>query len=173
MRIYYTVVDSPLGWLLVAATDRGICSVMLGDTREEAEESLRRRFPGAEIVPDDELLWSRTEAVLCLLGGEEPKVELALDARGTPFQMRVWEELRRIPAGRTITYGQLAGRIGKPNACRAVAGACAANPVALLTPCHRVIRSDGGLGGYRWGVGRKRALLEMEKGVGADSDCGA
>lgn len=173
MAIAYTVVGCQLGLLLVAATGKGICSVMLGDTQEELGGNLRSRFPGVEIVRDDDLLHSQAEALLCSIAEEKPHTDLALDVRGTPFQMLVWEELRRIPRGRTVTYGELAGKIGKPTACRAVARACATNPVAILTPCHRVIRANGKLGGYHWGIERKRRLLEVENSAAGHPGSGA
>jgi len=163
MKIVYTVVQSPLGWLLVAVTNRGICWVKLRDDREQLEDRLREEFPRAEIRRDDTHLRSQVEVVLECLDGKAPRGDLPLDVRGTAFQIRVWEELRRIPHGQTASYKEVAARIGRPNAYRAVANACATNPVAILTPCHRVIREDGGLGGYGGGVERKRELLAKER----------
>jgi len=164
MTIAYTIVESQLGWLLVAATSRGTCSVMLGDSNEELTDCLRHEFPHAEIGRDDAHLQLQVQTLLDCLAGQAPHVDLPLDVQGTAFQMRVWEELRRIPRGQTVSYSELANRIGKPTAARAVARACATNPVAIITPCHRVIRGNGELSGYRWGVERKRKILEIEKG---------
>lgn len=162
VRIGWTVAPSPLGWLLVAATDKGVCSVTLGDDPEGLERTLREEFWAADLTRDDEQLRSQVEALLEYLGGDIPDESFSLDVAGTAFQMRVWEELRRIPRGETISYSQLAERIGRPAAARAVARACATNPVAVVTPCHRVVRGNGELGGYRWGIERKRRLLEAE-----------
>jgi len=164
MSISFTIVESPLGWLLVAATDRGICSVMLGDGEEKLTGELHHEFPQAEIARNDNHLRSQVKVLLECLAGQAPHADLPLDVQGTAFQMRVWEELRRIPRGQTVSYGELAGRIGRPTAARAVARACATNPVSIITPCHRVIRENGELGGYRWGIERKRRILEAEKG---------
>jgi AraC family transcriptional regulator of adaptative response/methylated-DNA-[protein]-cysteine methyltransferase len=163
MKINYTIAESPLGLLLVAVTDKGICSVTLGDRSEDLTGGLRAEFPQAEIARDETGLQAQVRALLAHLAGQEPHPALPLDVRGTAFQKRVWEELRRIPYGQTASYGEIARRIGQPSATRAVARACGANPVALVTPCHRVIRESGELGGYRWGVERKRSLLEKEK----------
>ncbi len=163
MSIRYTVAESPLGFVLVAATDKGICSVALGDEKQRLADELRAEFTQAEIAPDHTGLQSQLRSLLDYLDGQPPHPQLPLDVRGTAFQMRVWDELRRIPRGQTISYRELASRIGKPSATRAVARACATNPVAILTPCHRVIRENGELGGYRWDLERKRRLLEMEK----------
>ena len=163
MKIDYTIADCPLGLLLVAVTDKGICSVALGDESEELAGGLRDEFPQAEIARDEKRLQAQVRALLARLAGQEPHPDLPLDVQGTAFQKRVWEELRRIPYGQTASYGEIARRIGKPSATRAVARACATNPAALVTPCHRVVRENGDLGGYRWGVERKRRLLEKEK----------
>ena len=164
MTIDYTIVGCHLGWLLVAATNRGVCSVMLGDEEERLTGELHHEFPRAEIGRDDDHLRSQVKSLLDCLGGQAPHTALPLDVQGTAFQMRVWEELRRIPRGRTVSYSELASRIGKPGASRAVARACATNPVAIITPCHRVVRKNGELGGYRWGIERKRKILQGEKG---------
>jgi AraC family transcriptional regulator, regulatory protein of adaptative response / methylated-DNA-[protein]-cysteine methyltransferase len=163
MQINYTVAPSPLGWLLVAATDKGICSVTLGDEAEKLADDLAAEFPEASLTQDDSGLQGQVTALLAHLEGALPHPELSLDVRGTAFQKRVWEELRRIPYGQTVSYSELARRLEQPSAARAVARACATNPVALLTPCHRVIRENGDLSGYRWGLERKRALLTREK----------
>lgn len=164
MDIAYTLVDSPLGRLLIAGTSRGICFLSMGDEDDPLLEALRREFPQAQIRPAEEEMRAWVSEVLAYLHGELPDVShLPLDVRATAFQLRVWEELRRIPPGETRTYAQVAEALGNPKAVRAVARACATNPVSLVTPCHRVVRTDGSLAGYRWGVGRKRRLLEQEK----------
>lgn len=164
MKLDYTVVKSSLGQLLVAATQRGICSVMLGDSESDLIRELHHEFSGARIEKDEEHLHLQVRALLACLAGQAPHADLALDVRGSAFQMRIWEELRRIPRGQRISYSELARRIGQPKAARAVARACATNPLAILTPCHRVVRENGDLAGYRWGIERKRRLLEQEQG---------
>jgi AraC family transcriptional regulator of adaptative response/methylated-DNA-[protein]-cysteine methyltransferase len=163
MKLDYTVVKSSLGLLLVAATPHGICSVMLGDSESDLTRELQQKFPGTRLEKDDEQLRLQVRALLSFLEGQTPCPDLALDVRGSAFQMRVWGELRRIPRGQRISYGELARRIGRPKAARAVARACASNSLAILTPCHRVVRENGDLGGYRWGIERKRRLLEKER----------
>lgn len=163
MQIRYAVAQSPLGCLLVAATTKGICAVTLGDEAGRLQQDLAVEFPEAEIRADETGLKSHLNALLSHLNGQLPHPELPLDVRGTAFQKRVWEELRRIPYGKTVSYSELAHRIDRPAATRAVARACATNPVALITPCHRVIRANGELSGYRWGIERKQALLRQEK----------
>jgi AraC family transcriptional regulator, regulatory protein of adaptative response / methylated-DNA-[protein]-cysteine methyltransferase len=165
MKVNYTIAECGLGLVLVAATDRGICSVALGDSPAGLIDNLRAEFPQADIARDDTHLRMQVKTLLSLLAGQEPHTELPLDVQGTAFQKRVWEELRRIPYGQTASYGEIARRIGQPSATRAVARACATNPAALITPCHRVVRENGELGGYRWGVERKRQLLEKEKSL--------
>jgi len=164
MQIKYTITECPLGWLLVAATDKGICSVTLGDDAQTLARNLAAEFPRAELLDQTTDLQQHVAALLAHIQGELPHPDLPLDVQGTAFQKRVWEELRRIPYGQTISYGELAERLQQPSATRAVARACATNPVALVTPCHRVIRQNGELGGYRWGLERKQALLAREKG---------
>ena len=162
--IVFVTVPTSLGRLLVAATDRGVCRVMLGDNAATLEADLRREFDAAQIRQErGGNLEPFVEAILSYLEGREPHLDLPLDIRATAFQRRVWQELQRIPFGQTRTYTQVAKAIGEPKATRAVANACASNPVALVIPCHRVMREDGELGGYRWGVERKEALLEMER----------
>jgi AraC family transcriptional regulator of adaptative response/methylated-DNA-[protein]-cysteine methyltransferase len=167
MRIIYTIATCPLGRVLVAATERGVCSVALGDSDSSLISSLFAEYPRASIDSRDTLispslnLW--LGKVLEHLSGKTPRIDLPLDIQATAFQWRVWEELQRIPLGATRSYQEIAKAIGKPKAVRAVAGACAGNHVALVIPCHRVIREDKGLGGYRWGVERKKELLEREK----------
>ena len=163
MAIRWTVADSPLGRLLVAATAKGLCAVALGDDDETLLADLHRRFPKAHLAPADEGLAEMVAEVLRCCEGQLPSAELPLDLRGTAFQLKVWQELRRIPRGERRTYGELARHLGQPKAARAVARACATNPVALVVPCHRVVRGDGGLGGYRWGLERKQRLLEDEQ----------
>jgi AraC family transcriptional regulator of adaptative response/methylated-DNA-[protein]-cysteine methyltransferase len=163
MQINYTIVDSSLGRLLVAATARGICSVNFADDNDRLTALLRSEYPAAEIQQEDVLLKKWVNSILDYLDGSQPHLDLPLDVQATAFQLRVWEELRRIPYGETRTYSQVAQAIGNPQAVRAVGHACATNPAALVTPCHRVVRSDGGLGGYRWGLERKQALLAKEQ----------
>jgi AraC family transcriptional regulator of adaptative response/methylated-DNA-[protein]-cysteine methyltransferase len=161
--IDFSIVDSPLGRLLVAATKRGVCRVMIGDDDSALEKELRVEYPHAEIRPNDRILSAPVRALLAYLRGRSPHPDLPLDVRATAFQWRVWRELRAIPYGETRSYQQVAKAIGSPTAARAVARACATNPVALLIPCHRVVRTDGSMGGYRWGVERKVKLIANEK----------
>ncbi len=163
MQITYTVVPCALGALLVAATERGICAVTLGDDAETLVAGLRREYPAAQMHEDTTHLSEAVEAILRHLAGEQPHLDLPLDIRATAFQWRVWEALREIPYGDTRSYGEIAQAIGQPTAARAVAQACGHNPVALAIPCHRVVREDGSLGGYRWGVERKRTILARER----------
>ncbi len=162
--IAYVIVPTSLGRLLVAATERGVCRVALGDTASALEADLIAEFPAARVVQDKSgKLHGWVTAILAYLDGREPDLELPLDIRATAFQRRVWQELQKIPFGQTRTYAEIAKRIGQPTAARAVARACATNPAALVIPCHRVVREDGDLGGYRWGVERKEALLDRER----------
>ena len=162
MNINYTIVDCLLGRLLVAATEQGICAVSLGDTDATLETALASEYPAAEIRRDggDLNLW--INAILEYLNGQQPHLNLPLDVQATAFQWRIWEELRSIPYGGTRSYSEIALAVGNPRAARAVARACASNPVALVIPCHRVVREDGSSGGYRWGAERKRRLLAQE-----------
>jgi AraC family transcriptional regulator, regulatory protein of adaptative response / methylated-DNA-[protein]-cysteine methyltransferase len=162
MKIHYTIVSSPLGRLLVGATDRGISALYLGKEDGPLESSLRKEYPRAEIQRDRNGLEGWVGKILQHLRGREPNLDLPTDVQATAFQRRVWEELRKIPYGATRTYSQVARAIGKPTAIRAVARACATNPVSVVVPCHRVVREDGNLAGYRWGLERKQALLEHE-----------
>jgi AraC family transcriptional regulator of adaptative response/methylated-DNA-[protein]-cysteine methyltransferase len=162
-NISYTITDSPLGRLLVAVTERGICAVKMGDSDAKLETDLHREYPAAKIKRNDAALRSIVQTVLSHLT-KEPKQELPLDIRATAFQRQVWERLRSIPYGQTLSYGAVAKALGNPGAVRAVGRACATNPVALVIPCHRVVREDESLGGYRWGLDRKRKLLERERG---------
>jgi len=162
-RIRFTVAASALGAVLVATTARGVCAVRLGVDERALERALRAEFPEATLERDDEGLHAAVREVLRAASGEPAGATLPLDLRGTAFQLRVWRALRAIPSGETTTYGALARTLGMPGASRAVGAACAANGVALLVPCHRVVRDGGALGGYRWGVRRKRRLLACER----------
>ena len=166
-RIAYDVVpvdgQPALGHLLVAATETGICFVSLGDDETAMLAALEAEFPAASIERDAGTIGPALEAVTDFLTGQTPHLDLPLDVRATAFQRRVWQELIAIPCGETRSYGDIARQLGLPQAQRAVAGACARNPVSLVVPCHRVVRSDGALGGYRWGVQRKSALLDGER----------
>ncbi len=153
-----------LGSILVAATGRGVCAILLGDDPETLLRELEERFANARLVGGDEAFEDTVTRAVALVETPSLGHELPLDVRGTAFQQRVWQALRDIPPGSTMSYAEVADRIGAPGAARAVARACATNPVAVAIPCHRVVRRDGGLSGYRWGVERKRALLEREKG---------
>jgi len=162
LAIEFTTVDSPFGRMLVAATGRGVCAVSFGDDDAALERALRAEYPAAEIRPGGERVAAWVGQILAHLDGKRPHLDLPLDLQATAFQLRVWEELRRIPYGATRSYGEVAAALGRPSATRAVARACATNPVAVVTPCHRVVRGDGASGGYRWGVERKRELLARE-----------
>ena len=163
LSITYTIVDSPVGMLLVGVTDKGVCSVEMGDTEEAALEAAVIEFPSAEWVRDDRAVAAEAAVVAKLAAGEKLLATVPLDLIGTEFQRRVWTELTKIPRGKTASYSEIASKIGEPAASRAVAGACAANHVAVVVPCHRVVRADGGLGGFRGGVERKRQLLASEQ----------
>ncbi len=169
MKITYTITDCALGRLLIAITgegeNRGICAVSMGDNDDELISSLTAEYHNAQLTHTDESPMGWEQAIREHLDGLRPDIHLPLAVLGTAFQQRVWAELRKIPYGQTRTYAQVAETIGQPTAVRAVARACATNPAALVTPCHRVIRSDGSLGGYRWGLDRKQALLAKEKAV--------
>ena len=167
MHITYTIVDSALGRLLVAATEKGICSVCIGDDDAQLEATLRQEYPRAEIRSDgedtsEEGLHAWVETLVRHLDGQQPHFDLPVDVQATAFQWRVWQELRAIPYGATRSYSQVAQSIGRPKATRAVARACATNPIAIIVPCHRVVREDGHMGGYRWGIERKEQLLAQE-----------
>ena len=162
LHIQYATAQSHLGWTLVATTGRGICAIDLADSPQALETRLHEKFPKAEVIERDPGLGAVVSQVLDLLESPQDGLDLPLDLQGTAFQRRVWLALREIPSGTTASYGEIAARIGQPKAARAVARACATNPVAVAIPCHRVVRSDGGLGGYRWGSERKRQLLEQE-----------
>jgi AraC family transcriptional regulator of adaptative response/methylated-DNA-[protein]-cysteine methyltransferase len=161
--IRYGLARTSLGWLLAAATDRGICAIALGDSRKALVERLQAEFPRAELGKGDREFAGWLARVAALVESPALPVDLPLDIRGTAFQRKVWEALRAIPAGKSASYAEVARRIGRPGAARAVARACASNPLAVAVPCHRVVRKDGEPGGYRWGVERKLALLQREK----------
>ncbi len=162
MTVNYAITGSPIGRVLVAATERGICAVSLGEDDAALEQSLAAEYPRATIRRDDDALRPYVDSVLAHLRDRTPLAALPLDVVGTPFQHEVWHAIRAIPAGERRTYGQIAATLGNPNGARAVARACATNPAALVIPCHRVVRGDGGAGGYRWGAERKQALLANE-----------
>lgn len=161
--IRFAVAQCPLGALLVAASPRGVCAIALDDDADALVRELQRRFPAAELVGGDRQFEQWVARIVGFVESPGGKLDLPLDIRGTAFQRRVWQALRRIPVGETVSYAELARRIGAPSAVRAVARACASNPLALVVPCHRVVRTDGSLSGYRWGVERKRELLERER----------
>jgi AraC family transcriptional regulator of adaptative response/methylated-DNA-[protein]-cysteine methyltransferase len=161
--IRYVTVETPLGWALVAATKRGICMTALADDHSSLIEALNQRFPAAAVVAGDGELKDWADRIVGFITTPDRNLDLPLDIQGTAFRARVWRALQKIPLGKTATYTEIAAAIGQPRAVRAVAQACATNKLALLVPCHRVIRSDGELGGYRWGVERKRALLSRER----------
>ena len=160
--IRFAVGDCSLGAILVAATGKGVCAILLGDEPEALVHELEDRFPGADLVGADPAFEATVARVVGFVEAPAQGLDLPLDVRGTAFQQRVWQALRSIPAGATASYGEIAEHIGAPKAVRAVASACAANPAAVAIPCHRVVRRDGALSGYRWGVERKRVLLERE-----------
>lgn len=163
MKIDYTITNCDLGKLLVARTEKGICAVTFGDDDETLFENLQKEFAKAEISENGKNLKDFVEAILANLAGKNKTLDLPLDIQATAFQMRVWEALRKIPYGETVSYQDIAEKIGNKKAVRAVATACASNRAALVIPCHRVVRSNGELSGYRWGVERKKAILEKEK----------
>ena len=161
--IAYATASSPLGRVLVAATGKGVCFVSIGKADTPLIEALTEEFPAARrIWKDNQALSTALAAILDHLEGRAPHIDLPLDIQATAFQQRVWEELRRIPLGETLTYGEIAGRLGQPSAARAVGRACATNPVAVVIPCHRACGADGSLTGYRWGKGVKQELLSRE-----------
>lgn len=168
MQLHWTVLETALGLALVAATERGLCSIALGENAAELEAGLRREFPNAQLCfvqeGRDDFLAPRVRAVAQMLSGKSGKVDIELI--GTAFQQRVWQALMKIPRGQTRSYAELAQAIGRPSATRAVARACAQNRLAVLVPCHRIIRGDGSPGGYRWGLPKKNALLQSERGNG-------
>ena len=163
LDIRYDILDTPAGMLLVAATGKGVCAIQFGGSAKMLDESVRAEFPAANLQRDPAFLSPWASQLRAHLDGRLQTLDIPLDIQATAFQRRVWEYLQTIPYGRTDTYGQIAKQIGRPLAARAVARACASNPVAVAIPCHRVVRGDGEMGGYRWGVERKQKLLRMEK----------
>jgi AraC family transcriptional regulator of adaptative response/methylated-DNA-[protein]-cysteine methyltransferase len=161
--VRWSAAESPLGWILVATTERGLCCVLFADSDKEAEKELKTRFAKATLRRDDAGLGEAVRTVLSQITESATAASLPFDVRATSFQHRVWEALRTIPRGETRTYSQIAQSIGAPKAVRAVGAACGANPLAVLVPCHRAVGSDGRLTGYRWGLERKRKLLEIER----------
>jgi AraC family transcriptional regulator, regulatory protein of adaptative response / methylated-DNA-[protein]-cysteine methyltransferase len=162
-QIRYAVEPCALGVIIVAATDKGVCGIEFGDSAHALVERLRQRFPKASFVPGDAVFRDWIGRVLRYIEHPQGLLEMPMDVRGTVFQRQVWQALRRIPSGETASYGDVARSIGQPTAVRAVAQACASNPIALVVPCHRVVRSDGRLSGYRWGAERKAELLKREQ----------
>jgi AraC family transcriptional regulator of adaptative response/methylated-DNA-[protein]-cysteine methyltransferase len=159
LEVKWDIGQTKLGRMLVASTARGICALYFGESDSALEMALLEEYPAARLQRGQQE-WM--EPLAAAIDASRPAPAIPLDVQATAFQARVWEELRRIPFGETATYSDIAQRIGKPDAVRAVASACARNPVSLLTPCHRVLRKEGSLGGYRWGLDRKRRLLAME-----------
>jgi AraC family transcriptional regulator of adaptative response/methylated-DNA-[protein]-cysteine methyltransferase len=160
--IRFAIGECSLGSILVAATERGVCAILMGDEADALVRELRDRFPQARLIGGDAEFEGLVAKVVGFVEAPRVGLDLPLDLRGTAFQRCVWQALRAIPAGETLSYTDIARRIGGPRSARAVAQACGANPLAVAIPCHRVVRKDGGLAGYRWGVGRKRVLLERE-----------
>ena len=164
----FAIGETSLGSILVASSATGVAAILLGDDPEALARDLQNRFPAARLVgadrDDEAVVAAVVAAIETPRPGFEALSDLPLDVRGTAFQQRVWQALRRIPAGETLSYAEVARRVGAPDAVRAVAGACAANSLAVAIPCHRVVRSDGALSGYAWGVERKRAILDRERG---------
>jgi AraC family transcriptional regulator of adaptative response/methylated-DNA-[protein]-cysteine methyltransferase len=160
--IHFAIGQCSLGAILVAQSPRGVCAILLGDNPHALVCDLQDRFPAARLIGGDAGFEQRVAQVVGLIEAPERGLDLPLDVRGTAFQQRVWQALRDIPPGQTASYADIARRIGSPKAVRAVAGACAANALAVAIPCHRVVRSDGQLSGYRWGIERKQALLARE-----------
>ncbi|MGH9594349.1 MAG: bifunctional DNA-binding transcriptional regulator/O6-methylguanine-DNA methyltransferase Ada [Bryobacteraceae bacterium] len=163
MQISYTIESCPLGRVLVAATARGVSAVYLGGAERPLEKELHQEYPRAQIRRDSRALSGWVRNIVRHLSGKQRQLDLPLDVEATAFQRMVWEELRKIPYGATRSYSQIARAMGRPAATRAVARACATNPVSIVVPCHRVVREDGKLAGYRWGLARKKALLERER----------
>jgi len=162
VTISYDVIDTPVGRLLVGATQKGVCAVQFGDSAADLEAALRAEFPAADLRPDRAFLSPWAGALREHLSGRLQKLDIPLDIQATAFQRRVWEYLQSIPYGGTRSYGEIAKALREPRAARAVARACASNPVAVVIPCHRVVRGDGDTGGYRWGAVLKRKLLDLE-----------
>jgi AraC family transcriptional regulator of adaptative response/methylated-DNA-[protein]-cysteine methyltransferase len=167
LGVRYRLVESPVGWIQVAGTDRGVVAVRLGDDPAALEAGSRNEFPETGHATDRDRVVAWANQIVRQLERTTPRVDLPLDLRATAFQRRVWDALRAIPRGETRTYAQIAQTVGAPRAARAVGRACATNPVALVVPCHRAIRGDGQLAGYRWGLACKRALLDRERRPGS------
>jgi AraC family transcriptional regulator of adaptative response/methylated-DNA-[protein]-cysteine methyltransferase len=161
-EIRYSIAQCSLGFILIGRTERGLCAIFLGDDADALTRDLGLRFPQATLLPVDVTGDALLSKALALVESPDEHLSLPVDLQGTPFQKRVWQALREIGPGYTTSYAGIAARIGAPRAVRAVAQACAANPLAVAIPCHRVVRSDGGISGYRWGIERKRALLARE-----------
>ena len=158
----FAIGECSLGDILVASSAKGVCAILLGDDPDRLARDLQDQFPNAQLIGDDAQFAKLVARVVGFVEAPQQGLDLPLDVRGTAFQQRVWEALRKIPAGSTASYSEIAERIGAPKSVRAVAQACASNKIAVAIPCHRVVRNDGALSGYRWGVERKRALLERE-----------
>jgi AraC family transcriptional regulator of adaptative response/methylated-DNA-[protein]-cysteine methyltransferase len=161
--VRYTIAECALGYVAIARTAKGLAAAFIGDDQEALAENMEARFAGAELAASDEL----TDRVVQALDSVIDDVDIPVDPKGTDFQKSVWRALREIPVGATVTYSELARRIGRPDSVRAVAAACGANPIAVIVPCHRVIGKDGSLTGYAWGIEKKRMLLEREKAIRA------
>lgn len=161
-KIYYAVVPTSLGWALIAATEKGLCRIEFDDTPEALHDTIKTVFPEAELQENPPEFKTSIEKTVDFLEQPHMGLPLPLDIHGTAFQKRVWAELQKIPPGSTVNYGEIAKQIGDPNSARAVARACAANKIAVAIPCHRVVRSNGDLAGYRWGVSRKQTILKRE-----------
>jgi AraC family transcriptional regulator of adaptative response/methylated-DNA-[protein]-cysteine methyltransferase len=162
MDVHFAIAESALGAVLVAQSPHGVCAILMDDDPHALRADLQGRFPKARLIEAEAELHSVIARVVAFIEDPAVGLDLPLDIRGTAFQQRVWQALREIPAGTTASYTEIAARLGSPRSVRAVAQACAANALAVAIPCHRVLRSDGGLSGYRWGVARKRELLERE-----------
>ena len=163
VAIKYANGQCSLGAIVVAASEAGVCAILLGDDSVAIVQDLRKRFPEARLVEARQSLDPLMAKVIKFVDSPKASLDVQLDAHGTQFQQRVWFALQKIPAGATVTYTDIATEIGAPRSVRAVAQACGANPIAVAIPCHRVVRSDGGLSGYRWGIERKRTLLARER----------
>lgn len=159
-ELNFSIANTPLGLMLVARNQVGICTICLGDKQDNLIATLKKRFPKNKLVNENNS--TAITKVLSAMKSSNDSTNFILDMKGTPFQQKVWQALKKIPYGSTKTYSEIAKQMGSPRAVRAVANACGANPIAIIIPCHRVVRTDGSLSGYRWGVERKRALLEME-----------
>lgn len=164
-KIRYAIGKTALGAVLVACGAVGVCAILMGSDADDLTIDLAKRFPSCRLVPDKLKLNEDLSKIIRFINAPKRELDVKVEMHGTPFQCRVWTALRGVPIGSTVTYSELARRIGDPNAVRAVANACASNNLALAVPCHRVVRSDGGLANYRWGVERKRALIAKEAAV--------